>query len=341
MTSPLNKYLPIAYWVQDALLRGDSVTRVQVEKQARSLGANQSLAKELTEYGILKACRQLILDAKGLSRIEIFHRISELYSRQANISLRTSNSVLMQQYSTPVPISFIASSWVLSSDSNAEYFEPSAGNGFMTLAWDPQKTWVNELDDLRLLILKDQGFTKVTQQNASQDFDLYYRKFSGVCTNPPFGKIDSQKVDGYTIKKLEHLMAIKALDCMQNTGKAAIIIGGHTPYTEDGRIKDGADRYFLNHLYHHYNVQDVIHLDGHKLYSKQGTSFDIRLILIKGRKQDPQGYAPLRNHVDTDIINDYQVLYERVFSQTNDLEKAIAEAIELKAKLLEIKNTHD
>ncbi len=336
--SEIKKYLPIALWVEEILLRGDAVSRVQIEKKAREFGANQSLAKELAEYGILRACRKITSDSKGWFRKETYQIICELYSRQANISLRTSNSVMMQQYSTPVPISFLASSYVLSTNPQARYFEPSAGNGYMTLAWIPSQTFVNELDELRLLVLKQQGFLRVTNQDASLDFDTYYHYFDGVCTNPPFGSIESRKVDGYTIKKLEHVMAIKALDTMKDSGKAAIIIGGHTPYADDGRIRDGADRYFMNYLHHFYQVQDVIHIDGHKLYSKQGTSFDIRLILIDGRKAQASGFAPLKNKVDTDIVSDFQTLYNRVFL-SESLPDAIARAKELKAKLLQLKKS--
>ena len=40
---------------------------------------------------------------------------------------------------------------------------------------------------------------------------------------------------------------------------------------------------------------DVININGAKLYSRQGTSFDVRLILIDGRKELPFGAAPIFN----------------------------------------------
>jgi hypothetical protein len=92
---------------------------------------------------------------------------------------------------------------------------------------------------------------------------------------------------------LEHLMALRALDCMASDGKAAIIIGGHTRWDEKGRVQAGKNRIFFNYLYSRYNVADVINIDGGKLYSRQGTSFDVRLILINGRKKVPEGAAPV------------------------------------------------
>jgi hypothetical protein len=36
----------------------------------------------------------------------------------------------------------------------------------------------------------------------------------------------------------------------------------HTEWDEYGKIKNGADRYFLSYLHHYYNVEDVINIKG-------------------------------------------------------------------------------
>jgi hypothetical protein len=108
-----------------------------------------------------------------------------------------------------------------------------------------------------------------------------------VLTNPPFGRLDKPVLfDTFKIDTLDHLMALRALETMTYDGKAAIIIGGHTRYDEKGRIERGRNRIFFNYLYSRYHVADVLQIDGHKLYSRQGTSFDVRLILINGRKKN-------------------------------------------------------
>lgn len=68
-------------------------------------------------------------------------------------------------------------------------------------------------------------------------------------------------------------MALRALDTMKDNGKAAIIIGGHNRYDSKGRFQKSKHRVFFNYLYSYYNVVDLINIDGHKLYSRQGTSF--------------------------------------------------------------------
>jgi hypothetical protein len=107
-------------------------------------------------------------------------------------------------------------------------------------------------------------------------------------------------------------MSLKALQTMKDNGKCAIIIGGHTSWDEQGRVKAGKNRIFLNYLYHFYNVEDVIPINGKKLYSRQGTSFDTRLILINGAKERPEGASPLKNKLHSTVVNTHQELWERV-----------------------------
>jgi len=107
-------------------------------------------------------------------------------------------------------------------------------------------------------------------------------------------------------------MSIRALDTMRNSGRAAIIIGGHTEWDEFNRVENGANRYFLSYLYHYYNVEDVINING-QMYAKQGTTFPIRLILINGRKATPDGTAPLKTDYDK-TVNSFDELWKRVSS---------------------------
>ena len=133
---------------------------------------------------------------------------------------------------------------------------------------------------------------------------------------------------------------------MRNSGHAAIIIGGHTEWDEYGRIKSGKNRIFLSYLYSHYNVIDVINING-ELYRKQGTTYPIRLILIAGRKSEPNGYAPLYNEKHDVIIDSFEKLRFRVLNtmvsarrcKEFDVELANleAEALELELELMKVK----
>ncbi|MBS1616227.1 MAG: strawberry notch family protein [Bacteroidetes bacterium] len=291
------------------------------EKLAATFGIeDKTEVKELTELAIVNRARELA-HAPGTTW-ERYQSIVDLYNRQANLSHRTSNSILLQQYSTPAPIAYLAGVWCRMNEEwlfhlsspDFKVFEPSAGNGLLTIASPAHRCVVNEIDELRRSNLITQGFSGVTALDASQPFpQKWWRKFDAVVTNPPFGAVDMKvDYDGYKIGSLEQLMALRGLDCMANHGKAAIIIGGHTEWDELGRIRAGKNRLFFNYLYAHYRVADVINIDGHKLYSRQGTSFDVRLILLSGRKREAGGVPPLFNSKTDVIVSDFDSLYQRV-----------------------------
>jgi hypothetical protein len=287
--------------------------KLSVERLAEKFGIeNKNIVKELTEFAIVRIAREIAIDCSATEK-DRFDKIVALYSNQVNLSHRTSHSVLLQQYSTPAPIGFLASLYVSYRNNPGEkYFEPSAGTGLLTLCLPVSETTVNELDPVRNAILSQQGFMAVTKEDATRPFTDYYKRFSGVVTNPPFGNLDYPvDYDGYQIRVMDHLMALRALDTMRDDGKAAIIIGGHTQWDANDRIQAGKNRIFFNYLYSHYDVDDVLQIDGHKLYSRQGTSFDVRLILISGRKPIASGNAPLKTEKDI-VITTFEQLWHRV-----------------------------
>ncbi|HMX00911.1 MAG TPA: strawberry notch family protein [Cyclobacteriaceae bacterium] len=289
--------------------------RKSIEHVAASYGiTDKSEVKEYTELAIVLKARSIALSPLPLG--SKYASIVDLYKSQVNISHRTSQSILLQQYSTPAPISFLAGIFV-NAETNISVFEPSAGNGLLTIAAQPSRVIVNEIDELRRSNLQDQGYRQVLSQDATVAFKDFEKKFDAIITNPPFGLLNHEvKYDTFGIEVLDHLMALRALDCMKDNGKAAIIIGGHTRYDKKGRIQKGKNRFFFNYLFSRYNVLDIIPIDGKKLYSRQGTSFDTRLILIDGRKSKPSGAAPLKDEVRDKVVDSFEELFERVMSVT-------------------------
>lgn len=319
-------------YMESQLLEGIKYSsKTHVEKVAAGYGIdNKNLIKELTELAIVRTARRYVADG-GTTR-EVFDKIVNLYYQQVNLSQRTSESMRLQQYSTPAPISYMAGVYAQNGQGKPtdgkQYFEPSAGNGLLTIAIEPRKVSVNELDDIRLDNLKTQGYMAVSRIDATRNLAIelqYTELFDGVLTNPPFGKLDKAiEFDGFPFKILDHIMCIRALECMKDTGLAAMIIGGHTTWDERGRIQAGKNRIFFNYLYNHYNVDDVIQIDGHKLYSRQGTAFDTRLILINGRKANPYGFSPVYNPATDIVVDNFDELYKRVMLSVgdDDLKKA-------------------
>lgn len=302
--------------VENELSQKKSHNKKSIEKLAASFGiTDKTEVKELTELAIVNRAR-VLAHSQGSVK-ERFDKIVELYYSQVNLSHRTSQSILLQQYSTPAPIGYLAGIFcgIHIPSVRSLYFEPSAGNGLLTIAGNPINFIVNEIDPTRNRNLQSQQFSKVLSQDATLPFSGFSKTFDAVLTNPPFGKTEKEFFyESFRISSLEHLMALRALDSMKDSGKAAIIIGGHTHWDEKGRIQAGKQRIFFNYLFSRYYVADVININGKKLYSRQGTSFDVRLLLIAGRKNEPSGNAPVYNPAIDIEVNTFDELYDRVIT---------------------------
>ena len=264
--------------------------------------------QELAETAIVKRARG-IASSESTNNAEKFKRIKTLYENQPSLNQRDSERVMKQQYSTPAPYAFLADMYVKGNGKVIESaLEPSAGNGMLTIGLPMDKVHVNDIDDTRLLNLNRQGFGKVTSQDGTQPFNV--KPVDIVITNPPFGSATQRDYDGYKISSLEGQMAINALDSMKGDGRAAIIIGGNTEYAKNGSLKP-KDKAFLGYLYSHYNVEDVINVDG-SLYAKQGTSYPTRIILINGRRLNENAFPPVKDKARAETVKDYDELYKRI-----------------------------
>lgn len=258
-----------------------------LEKIAQSFGIKeQNTAKELAELSITFVAR-IYAHEKDLTKKQRYDKIVNLYESQVNMSHRTSESILLQQYSTPAPLGYIMGLYC-GVEKDGLYFEPSAGNGLLTIAGEAKNFIVNEIDPIRNRNLQVQGFKEVLKQDASEPFKGFANKFDAVITNPPFGKSEAVKYGNSDIKSLEQVMALRALDTMRDNGRAAIIIGGHQEWDSEGRIVQGKNRIFFVLLNRYYVIEDVINISGRDLYSKQGTSFNVRIILINKTRTNPK-----------------------------------------------------
>lgn len=336
--------------MREDLENGVKHNKTSVERIASSFGiTDKNTVKEFTELAIVLEARRLA--HQNLPIYERYMSIVDLYNKQVTLSHRTSQSMLLQQYSTPAPIGFIAGVFCEMDTPPSgrtgfkSYFEPSAGNGLLTIAAYPETFIVNEIDDTRNENLKTQGFSEVKKQDATQPFIGYSKSFDAIITNPPFGKYEPPlKVNEFEFSVLDHVMCIRALDTMKDKGHAALIIGGHTAWDDKGRIQAGKNRTFFAYLHKYYNVIDCINIDGHKLYSRQGTAFNVRLILIAGRKLSPGGFPPLRNQKRDYTVIHFEELFNRVikyvtkaYTDKNNFTSAIeieAEALALELELM-------
>ncbi len=284
---------------------------VELRKMADECGlkdVKDTDLQELAETAIVQRARG-IASSESTNNAEKFKRIKKLYENQPSLNQRDSERVMKQQYSTPAPYAFLADMYAKGNGKEIKSaLEPSAGNGMLTIGLPKDAVHVNDIDAQRLENLRRQGFKNVTSQDGTQPFAD--KDVDVVVTNPPFGSAIPKEYDGYKISSLEGQMAINALESMKDDGRAAIIIGGKTEYAKNGSLNP-KDKAFLGYLYSHYNVEDVINVDG-SLYAKQGTSYPTRIILINGRRLDENIFPPVKDKARAETVKDYDELYKRI-----------------------------
>ena len=283
---------------------------IELRKIAERHGLKDIKDTDLQEF----AETAIVMKARGIASSEStndavkFERIKKLYENQPSLNQRDSERVMKQQYSTPAPYAFLADMYVKAGIEVKSALEPSAGNGMLTIGLPKDAVHVNDIDAQRLANLQRQGFKNITSQDGTQPFAD--KDVDVVVTNPPFGSATPKEYDGYKISSLEGQMAINALESMKDNGRAAIIIGGKTEYAKNGSLTP-KDKALLGYLYSHYNVEDVINVDG-SLYAKQGTTYPTRIILINGRRYDENAYPPVKDKARAEAVKSYDELYKRI-----------------------------
>lgn len=308
---------------------GESYDWTKVQRLAKELGVNSNPQElmQACELAVVLSARRIAQNSEW-SEGQCFEQMKRLYQLQPIISTNSSESLRLQQYSTPCPISYLAGLYV-SRGNGQLYYEPTAGNGMLTVALPPDRTIVNELDPVRVANLKMNGFADVLNDDAVRlaDSPLAQRKYN-VIMNPPFGSLkpseylyrDGKVADNeatYTFKRLDHKIAVLTLEkfLADDNARAAIIVGGKLAakynkaddeayWNKQGRLQ-GAFGDFISYLNRAYLIDDIFYLDG-KLYGKQGTQFPIVMILVRGRRKQWDG-DPLCKWRTYDSIRDKQV----------------------------------
>lgn len=269
-------YSAITQYIEQELKSGNTVDNRQITKlcNQNSLDTeNLSDIKEAVEIGLMHLTRNIAQTDEPIKTK--YDRIIDLYNRQPYVGTkRTLDQIVKQQYSTALPIAYLMSQFV-KGKSDSLYFEPSAGNGFLTVALPQENTICNEIDNIRLQNLREESYRKVTSQDAAAPFQEYNKLFDGVITNPPFVKnIDT--------------MIFNALDTMKDNGRCAILRDGLNTFEDYYGSKHRKSFVtFYDRLISEYNVVKIINLNSKKIYAKQGTAFFMHIILIDGRKTNP------------------------------------------------------
>lgn len=265
-------------------------------------------AQEAIEVAVVRMARDIV--AGTGTPAQKYNSLVDLYQKQPLLNIDTTTSAMQQAYSTPVPMSYLAS--LAAEAGSGTVFEPTAGNGSLLIGTDPANARANELNEERANNLRGLGFT-VDSRDALDYVEGGWikRKVDAVLANPPFGALDEagrekmiRRTD-YKIEKLDHAIVAEALRAMKNDGKATIIIGANKA---EGEISN-QDRVFFNWLYSNYNIKDHFEIDG-SLYRRQGAGWPVRFITIEGRKDEDESVSPVTG--DIDRLNNWSDIYARV-----------------------------
>lgn len=279
--------------------------------------------QELVELAMTNETRLIAesyINGDATKQKQGYDTIVDMYNMQPLLNARDSTRFERQQYSTPTPFGYVMGQFVKDGKTVESVLEPSAGNGALTIAFPANIVHVNDIDERRLENLRTLGYAQVTNQDALIPFE---GSVDAVLTNPPFGSTTAKEFDDGQIKisSLEGLMAINALESMKDNGRAAIVIGGNTSYRDNGAMQS-KDMKLFAYLYSHYNVVDVINLNG-DMYKRNGTKYDVRIILINGRKTGPFKLIapPVKSKARAEQINSFEELYNRVQDDIRSLQQ--------------------
>lgn len=277
--------------------------------------------QELVELAMTNETRNVALKYINSDKQKFgYDLILAMYNMQPLLNARDSTRFEKQQYSTPTPFGYVMGQFVQAGKPVESVLEPSAGNGALTITFPSGIVHVNDIDERRLDNLRTLGYKEVTNRDALLPFD---ESVDAVMTNPPFGTTIEKEFDGgmFKISSLEGLMSINALDSMKDNGRAAIVIGANTSYRENGAMQS-KDMKLFSYLYSHYNVVDVINLDG-EMYKRNGTKYDVRIILINGRKTGSfkRIAPPVKSKARAEQVKTFDELYKRIQDDIQSLQQ--------------------
>lgn len=309
-------------------VEGNEVTPLSMKDVKKILEGYSTLSdmsatdmQELVELAMTNETRNVALKYINSGKQKFgYDLILSMYNVQPLLNARDSTRFERQQYSTPTPFGYVMGQFVQSGKTIESVLEPSAGNGALTITFPSAIVHVNDIDERRLENLRTLGYGKVTNQDALVPFS---GEVDAVLTNPPFGSTTAREFDEGQIKisSLEGLMSINALESMKDNGRAAIVIGGNTSYRDNGAMQSKDMRLFA-YLYSHYNVVDVINLNG-DMYKRNGTKYDVRIILINGRKKGPFKLIapPVKSKARAEQVNSFEELYNRIQNDIRSLQQ--------------------
>lgn len=260
-------------------------------------------AQEAVEAALVRNLRHNSRDL-GRGAYNLAIRMEE---GQPPLNARTSDSMTLQQFSTPLPIGLITQR-ILGPTSGKDVLEPTIGNGSLVSMLNDANVFGFDLDKDRIdNVARDRKDAVLAQGDATQmvfQEKNHGEKFDIVISNPPFGGLPTSKtLEGLKVTRIDHLILMRSLLARKDDGLAVYIIGADSYLDSKSGQVTGGSRYLFNWLEDHYQV-DAVEVDG-GLYAKQGSSYPIRIVVVgkKGGQKDQ-----IANTIT--VVRDHDGLFE-------------------------------
>lgn len=245
-----------------------------------------------------------------------FKSATDFYYGLPVARMRTAQSVFLQQYSTPLPMSVVAQRLLTGDDelSGKTVLEPTVGNGgLVNLLPEFVKVYGAELDVQRLDALKESGHIITYHGDATQiSFEGVFSEpqgFDYTIANPPFGQMEQPQVFDKipSVRRQDHFIALRTLAARKNQGRSVLILGADSSQS-DGTIKGGAV-HFLNYVYDHYQVHGLVEVDG-RMYSRHGSGYNVRMLVVGDRMPEPAQPGEVQVPTQLKILTSYDELWQ-------------------------------
>ena len=220
---------------------------------------------------------------------QIFNTLVGFYNEQPTLGQRSSTSVENQAYSTPTPISYLASR-LAGVSPQSTVLEPTVGHGSLLLEATESNVTAFEIDAARARQF-GRMYPSASLNRGGSDFLRIGdtgKRYDVVLSNPPFGRVAmNEPIGSATTSELDQIIVRRALQQMKDDGAAVLIMGSKKGLSRDmenlrDKYNTANARLFFKDLYDNYNVTDHFIASG-DLYKKQGAGYPIDIIVIKGR----------------------------------------------------------
>lgn len=282
----------------DADLRDElaSVMEIPLGLVSREAGISGRRLQEALEAASGAAFRELI--TYNLEPDDMQGRAALIDAMMPRESVRSGQSLLLQQYSTPFAMSFVLQD-VLGIDAETQVWEPTAGNGSLIAMANPENVRGFELDRNRLEQLHEAGYTGIDHADATRA-QVPSGAADVMLVNPPFGGFPDKKPRTYrspvpfeeggavgpeiTLSQQDQYIALRNLEVLNDSGVSAIILGADHP--KDCRPGEMSDRTrsFLRLLGDTHEIIGMHYVDG-SLYKSRGAGWPL-LLLVTGPQRE-------------------------------------------------------